>query len=224
MASISMIGLALTAIFTLKKNGIKSKLLSRKDLLVLTGLFLFLIPSFFYSSNIHYLLERIQIQIPFLILPLAFIFFKPLSNRQFMLIYYFFLLGIFIISLDAFINYLNNSEAINQLYLQSRVMPTIIKHHPTFSIMISFAVYVSYYLYKHQFYAFNKNERYAIAAMGVLLFTFLHIFSVRGGLLAMYVIILIEFYKFMFIKKQYKTGVLSLIFSITIGFSTFLLS
>lgn len=48
LASISMIGLALTAIFTLKKNGIKSKLLSRKDLLVLTGLFLFLIPSFFY--------------------------------------------------------------------------------------------------------------------------------------------------------------------------------
>ncbi len=224
LASISMIGLALTAILTLKLKGVKAKLLARKDLLVLSGLFLFLLPSIVYSDNIQYFFERLQIQLPFLILPLAFIFFKPLSNRQFMLVYYFFLIGVFIISLDAFINYLNNSEAINQMYLQSQVMPTIVSHHPTFSIMISFAIYVAYYLYKHQFYAFNKNERYAIAAIGILLFTFLHIFSVRSGLLAIYVLIFIEFYKFIFIKKQYKTGMLSLLFSFLIGFSTFMLS
>ena len=75
-----------------------------------------------------------------------------------MLVYYFFLIGVFIISLDAFVNYVNNSEVINQMYLQSQVMPTIVSHHPTFSIMITFAIYVAYYLYKHQFYAFNKNS------------------------------------------------------------------
>lgn len=224
LASISMIGLALTAIFTLKPKGVKAKLTARKDLLMLSGLFLFLLPSLFYSNNLNYFFERLQIQLPFLILPIAFVFFKPLSNRQFMLVYYFFLVGVFVISLDAFINYVNNSEAINQLYLQSQVMPTIVSHHPTFSIMIAFAIYVAYYLYKHQFYAFNKNERYAIAVIGILLFTFLHIFSVRSGLLAIYVLILIEFYKFIFIKKQYKTGVLSLFFSLLIGFTTFLLS
>lgn len=224
LASISMIGMALTAIMTLKTKGLKTKFIGRKDLLVLSGLFLFLLPSVFYSDNLDYFFERLQIQLPFLILPLAFIFFKPLSNRQFMLVYYFFLIGVFIISLDAFVNYVNNSEVINQMYLQSQVMPTIVSHHPTFSIMITFAIYVAYYLYKHQFYAFNKNERFVIATLGILLFTFLHIFSVRSGLLAIYVLILIEFYKFIFIKKQYKTGLLSLFFSLLIGFTTFLLS
>ena len=199
LASISMIGMAITAIMTLKLKGVKAKFTGRKDLFVLSGLFLFLIPSVFYSENLNYFFERLQIQLPFLILPLAFIFFKPLSNRQFMLVYYFFLIGVFIISLDAFVNYVNNSEVINQMYLQSQVMPTIVSHHPTFSIMIAFAIYVAYYLYKHQFYAFNKNERFVIATIGILLFTFLHIFSVRSGLLAIYLLIVIEFYKFIFI-------------------------
>jgi Ca2+/Na+ antiporter len=56
--------------------------------------FLILLPSYFYSTDTHYLFERWQIAIPFLVLPLAFVKIPRLSDKKHAFIYAFYFLSI----------------------------------------------------------------------------------------------------------------------------------
>lgn len=214
LLSIGMILMFLIPILSIRQNDFKKQLRNRKDLLVLTGVFLCVVPSGLYSQNMDYYVERLIMYLPFLLLPIAFVFLKPLSSRQFMFIYYYFLLLVFGISVQAFINYLMHPAQINELYLHSKVMPTITLNdsdeHVSFSLMLALAISIAYYLFRHQFYAFHRAERYLISIAGLFLFVFIHVFSVRGGILVLYALILMELYRMMFIRKQVKQAIVIL--------------
>ncbi len=207
LPSLSMIGITLLGLFYWfqKKEPIFSP--KTKPFLILTLCFWVLLPSYFYSDNLNYFNQKIQIALPFLLLPLAFIKIPVLSRLQYVRLLAFFLVGTFVISLAAFINYLANQESINQLYLESKVMPTLVSHHPTFSMMIVFAIYVSYYLSQEKEKIFIKNEKIAFLVMGLFLLVFIHIFSVRSGLLGLYLLFFIEILKLIFKRKQFKLAI-----------------
>ena len=125
---------------------------------------------------------------------------------------------------EAFINYVLNQEIVNQLYLESKVMPTLVSHHPTFSMMIVMAIFLCYYLINSQTLTQKKIQYYAVILVGIFLFIFIHIYSVRSGLLALYILILWELIQFIFIKKQVKKAIMSLFILLSIGALTLALS
>jgi len=217
LPSLSMVLLVLLGLSYWIKPIELSEKVDSKPFLVLIISYLILLPSFFYSNNLSYLMEKWQIAIPYLLLPLSFIKIPRLSSRRLFLLYEFYFLGILLICLVAFGYYLLNQEIINQLYLESRVMPTLLSHHPTLSLMIVFAIYVANWLYQKNLYYKLKSERMLFLVGGIFLFIFLHVFSVRSGLLAMYLIIIVELSKLIFQKRQFKTAFLAAVVLFVIG-------
>jgi O-antigen ligase len=99
-----------------------------------------------------------------------------------------------------------------------------VSHHPTFSMMIVMAIFLCYYLINSQTLTQKKIQYYAVILVGIFLFIFIHIYSVRSGLLALYILILWELIQFIFIKKQVKKAIMSLFILLSIGALTLALS
>jgi O-antigen ligase len=115
-----------------------------------------------------------------------------------------FILGVLITTIQALIFYYNNQAEVNQAYLESRVMPTMVGHHPTFSLMCAFSIYLLYNSFKNESVLFNKS---IIIFITIFLIIFLHIFSVRAGLFSFYGLVLLVFYEQILLKKQYVLSV-----------------
>ena len=224
LPSMSMIGITLLGLFYwLQKDETKIPT-NTSPYLLLTLCFWMLLPSYLYSDNVAYFYQKLQLALPFLLLPLAFSKIPVLPKIQYVRLLLFFVIGTFLISLYAFINYLTHQDLINQMYLESKVMPTLVSHHPTFSMMIVFAIYLSYYLYIEKELILFKNEKLVLIIMGLFLFVFIHIFSVRSGLLALYLLVGIEILKLIFKRKQIKLAIYIGASLLLLGLTTMYLS
>ena len=206
LPSISMIILCLLGIANFVQGNHHFNRKNFLPYLLLSASFLVIVPSVLYSSNLNYFAERAQILLPFLLLPLAFSTFPTLQKSTLHRYLALFVAWTFIVCLKAFIYYLFHQEEVNQLYLESKVMPTLVTHHPTFSMMIVMAIYICYYLLfktetDHQW---NPHFKKAMGVMGVFLYVFIHIYSVRSGLMALYALIALIFIQYIFLGKELK--------------------
>jgi O-antigen ligase len=182
------------------------------------------LPSVFYSDNTQFLFQKWQIAVPYLLLPLALEKIPIFSKTHFYRLYLLYFSSVFLICVFAFVNYLLNQAVINQMYLESKVMPTLVSHHPTFSLMIVFACYVGYYLFQQDGILLFKNEKKLLLVGGIFLFIFLHIFSVRSGLLALYALLFMELLRIAVQTKQVKKVLIAGLLFIVIGGATMFLS
>jgi O-antigen ligase len=191
---------------------------------ILSLTFWVLLPSVFYSDNTQFLFQKWQIAVPYLLLPLALVKIPIFSKTHFYRLYLLYFSSVFLICVFAFVNYLLNQAVINQMYLESKVMPTLVSHHPTFSLMIVFACYVGYYLFQQDGILLFKNEKKLLLVGGIFLFIFLHIFSVRSGLLALYALLFMELLRIAVQTKQVKKVLIAGLLFIVIGGATMFLS
>jgi len=195
--------------------------LHRKDMLILSMVLVSLFIGFFNSDNYSYIFQRIQIKLPFLILPLCASSFI-ISRKEFHRILFAFLLMTFFTSIYTFINYIIYFDHINASYLQSKVMPSPI-NHVRFSILSALATYTSYYLFKQNIKLF-RFERIVVLTIGVFLFIFTHIYSVRSGIIALYAMMFLEILVYIFKYKSYKKGFITFITIIISGILMFIFS
>ncbi|MGB1217045.1 MAG: O-antigen ligase family protein [Saprospiraceae bacterium] len=158
-----------------------------------------------YSSDMDYSLERLRIKLPFLILPLAFVRMPRLTERMYQNIHYIFLVLVSITSLGVLVNYLFHFEEINLLISQGQSLP-VPTNHIRFSLMVAFAVLVGFFLFRRK-YAFRFAwEKWLILGMSLFLLAFIHILSVRSGLVVFYIAMFILLLRFIFQTKRFLLG------------------
>jgi len=204
LPSIGMIGLFILSIVYLiiQKEFKINKLKAYGSLMFCFGM---LLPSYFYSDNTAYFLERLQINLPFLILPMCWVILPDLNLKQITICFAWFVFGVFLMALQSFVYYLFNQETVNELYLHSQVMPTLLTHHPTFSLMSAFAAYIAWQLFKEKTTLFGSEfEKYFWLIICVFLFVFTHIFSVRIGIIVLYALLILESLRFGILKGNLK--------------------
>lgn len=200
--SITMIGQLLSVLLLTHPKKLWNNFINNKAMALFSLSFLFLLLSFFYSDNLRYLGERLQIKIPILLYALIWPSIGVLSKQQFKIIFYS-LIGVCVISAGGILtNYALHFEEINQLYLQSKIMPGPI-NHIRYSLLIVFAICVIYYYIKQQ-YTGSKTEKKLLVAAALFLILFLHIYSVRSGLLTLYAVIAIGIINQVIATKNYK--------------------
>lgn len=217
---------------TMAISGIAYKLSSKKPLheqnkwvyFSLTLCFIILLPSWFYSENKEYLYERWQISLPFLILPLVWLIAPQFRLKDLYALYAFFLTCVSLLALHAFFFYLFHADAVNELYLHSQVMPTLVTHHPTFSLMCAFGVLVGWTLYTESFSFESAVHKYIWLGMALFLFVFVHVYSVRIGLLVLYTSIIAYLGGIIIRQKKVWEGLLALVAVLALGISILLLS
>lgn len=207
LVSISMIGLVVSIFIAYGPTEVFKRIANNKGLIVFATGFLFLFLSYFNSQDQAYYFNRLQIKLPLLLLPMAFAT-LDLSKRRYMSLLALHVLLTFTVAFITFGNYLINYDSINESYLKSKVMPTMI-NHVRFSIMMAMGCYLAYFLSRKRFVLKFPLERWVYAAISLLLFVFIHIYSVRSGLLAIYGIIITELIIYVVESKNYwKSAVL----------------
>ncbi|MFN7311924.1 MAG: O-antigen ligase family protein [Bacteroidota bacterium] len=209
-------------LFTQPKSILRN-LLSDKGLFIFCFGYLFLLSSFFYSNNYNYLFERLQIKIPLLIAPIIWASAPVFDLKRIRLVVFSFTGIIFITASGIILNYLMHYDAVNQMYLESKIMPGPI-NHIRFSLLVVFVIYMIFNHLKYNLNFKNTLETKLLATIGILLVIFLHVYSVRSGLLALYGIIGLTLFNHLIHTKNFKQITIAGFCIILIGLISFAVS
>jgi len=180
--------------------------ISNKAYLVVTLFFFLVFITGLYSSDFDYWLERLRIKLPFLLFPFAFASMSQMKQRDCLTILYFFLTLLFVSTLLVGFEYWKNYEVITDGLGKGRPIPTPV-NHIRYSLMIALGTVGGLVLWYRNFYWKKKWERWVILGMTLFLFFFIHVLSVRSGILVLYACLLFLSLRFAFLQKKYALGI-----------------
>ena len=125
---------------------------------------------------------------------------------------YLFIGFLLVTTIGSLFNYATNIESINTSYLHSKLIPfPFYINHVRLSLLLAIGIFTCYYLYTGDFYIRYTQEKKAVLAAGIFLIIFMHIYSVRSGMLGFYAVsLLLIVYTFIIQKKRYLQGLLLL--------------
>jgi O-antigen ligase len=205
VASQGMILLVVYVILTNPLTETFKNYIKDKQLLVLSIFFWIVLLSGIYSADTTGWLNWVRIKLPYLFLPIAFAGIKWLDTKRFTAILVAFAVIMTVSTASSMSYYITNFEGINNSFLWGHAIPVPFSHI-RFSLMLAFAVFVWFHLFRNKMYVFAEWEKYVQIIAGILCFIALHILSVRSGLVAVYSGILYLVLRFIFIKKNVLLG------------------
>lgn len=179
--------------------------IANKALLAITSIFFIVLLSGLYSENISYLMERLRIKLPFLLLPIAFAGLPKLTERQYFSLLYLLVIVMVISSVGVGVNYIANFDTINYNIGRSGSIPTPISHI-RYSLLLALSVFTGVFLYHKKFYLKFPAEKYLLLACALFLLIFMHILSVRSGLLGLYLACFALIVRYILGTKRYVIG------------------
>lgn len=172
--------------------------------------FLLYLLSGIYSENTTWLWNRLQLKLPFLVLPFGVLPLLNIKERyifQFLAVFQIFMAAICI---SILIWYGLHFEAMNLGYKQGKVLPTPIEHI-RFSLLAVLAIVSGIYLYVENYRMQFDWERKLYAVLSIFLFVFIHILAVRSGIVALYVTMVTIIIIYFVTAKKYLLGLGALV-------------
>lgn len=220
MMSIGMILIGLQ--FFLKEDLIDTLKIYYKDKVLFLWSFVFFIYliSGLYTEHLEKFWPKLIVKLPLLFMPLGFAALKEMPQKYFHHVLYAFVGWCLFTAITSVGLYVTNYEAITESYKYAKVIPNIFNmSHTRLSLMLVTAVFSAYYLFqKNYFLLYPKFEKYLIVFAGIFILCFIHLLSVRSGLLAFYASCFILALSNMILRKQYKRGAIILIIIIVMPF------
>lgn len=223
LLSVGMIALAVLSLITFRitrtsfKLGIDwaaikrmRKLLAYPPYAMLTLFFLVVLIGPLPTDDFTYWLARLRIKLPFLGLPLVFLGHPPLKQKAFWGLLYFLLVLMLLTAIGVSLNYVFNYEAVQEILKKGQPMPTP-RNHIRYSLILAFSIISGGYLYQQGYYWKYRWERLAILSITFSLLFFIHLLSVRSGLLALYMALGLLILRYMIIHRRYLYGGLTLV-------------
>lgn len=169
---------------------------------------LFFLPllSGLWSNDKHEWFEIMKIKLPFLLLPFAFAAPFQLQKERWERLAYFFILLVFSGTAWSMVVYLQNANVFNAGYLQANSIVTPLENDRIrFSLLVSLAA-----LLAGRMALQKKKFAYLWLTLLVWFAVFLHILSVRTGLLAFYIMLFAGGVFLLYSKSGFRKGLLLL--------------
>lgn len=223
--TLSMIGLAAAGVFNFTPSlrpGIRWQALKalltpwrQPAFFVMVLFFLITLIGAWDIQDAWYFKARLRVKLPYLLLPLLFIVLPPFSPRRRNTYLLFLLCLITATSIGVLINYGLNAEEINELIRKGKPMPTP-RNHIRYSLLVVMGIIAGGYLTVERFKWRFKAEHYWIKGMTVFLFIFLHILSVKTGLVVMYTTMLFIVFRYLLFSRFYKLAIAAIIVMIAL--------
>ncbi len=155
-----------------------------------------------YSTDFDYGWERIRLKVPFLVLPFAFYSLPRLRQRSYYGLFYFLVVVLFLTNIGIGINYLLHFEEINEGLQLGRSIPTP-RNHIRYSLLLCIGVLAGFILFYQRFHIRHKWESWLILGLTMFNFIFIHILSVRSGLMVLYCSMILGVIALVLIQKKY---------------------
>ena len=219
LLTISMIGLILFSIVIVQKKDNFFRVVFNKSILQKTADYktnfsILVIPLYFFivlfscwqtTEDYGYFMERLRIKLPFLVLPFAFLGMPKFNQKQVNNLLYFLLIILSVTSIGIGINYMLHFEEINMLLSKGHPMPTP-RNHIRFSLLLATGIVGGLYLIIQKYYLKCVAERYLIIVLTFFLFIFIHVLSVKSGILCLYFALGILGLRYIYNSKKYLLG------------------
>lgn len=185
----------------------------------LVAFFVWLAVSFFWSTDKDFYFVRLQKRAFYLLLPWSFYVLLPLRKKAFIIVLksYFWLMAVGV--LWSLVYYIFHFNKVQEIYLIGKVMFTP-SGHIRFSIMVVIAIVVGFYLMLNHF-LLQKNEKKITFLFSLLLIFYLHILSVRSGLLAFYTLTAVMSLIYFFKAKKYAFSLAILLILISLPITAY---
>ncbi len=229
MSSLSMISLIVLSIFQLNEkriifrkelaNNFKNYIQNAAWMALTIPFFLVLFTAIYSTEDSNYLLERLRIKIPFLLLPFAFYSIPSFSQKQFYRILYIFIILILFTAIGVLINYGIHFEEIQVLIGQGQAMPTP-TNHIRYSLLVSIAIISGIYLLFKRYNEEGVLVKWLLLSTAFL-FVFLHVLSVRSGLAVMYISLFLLICFYIIYYKKIIIGTVFLVILLVIPFAAY---
>lgn len=175
---------------------------SNLPILAVTLFFLAFILLFPFAPNYQDAFEQLWSKLPWLIIPLS-IAALPQSNRNFIDFNVAFLILIIVVSGGVvLINYYSNYSYYTEQIAVAKNIPTPL-NHIRYSLMVAFSGIASLFYFLKKDTKISSYDTIFFGISALFLFVFLHILSVRSGLIAYYGAILYLLIYFAFQSKKW---------------------
>lgn len=158
-----------------------------------------------YDSNTAGWLSKVQIRLPFLVMPLVFTALHPLSVKAYRGIFAVLIGMMLLAATGVIINYYTHADEIHAMLNVSGHIPTPI-HHIRFSLLLALAALASLVFSAEQFRFKFSWEPWLWLLLGLAQVLMLHILSVRSGLLAFYVALLALALRMIILHRRWYLG------------------
>lgn len=166
-----------------------------------------------WSGDREQWLATLQIKLPLVFLPLAFAGSFSISEKQWDVLAYFFLLLISGATVWCLAKYLPNTAIVNEAYLKAKTIITPLENdHVRFSWLVTIGILLATWLFIRE-RGLKKSRAYIFLAVTIWLIVFQHILATRTGLLSLYLIAIL-FAVWTIVKNvkwQYGLGLLILV-------------
>ena len=164
--------------------------------------FFLVLVSAFWSSDFPYTLERLRIKLPFLVLPWAIAGMPRLNRREYHFILFFLVILMTVACLYVGLNYLFHFHEINEMISKGKPIPTP-SNHIRFSLVLCFSILSGILLITERFFIRFRGERWIVAGLTFFLLVFIHILSVRSGLVVLYLALLAWLLRYMMATRRW---------------------
>lgn len=159
-----------------------------------------------WSADSTFWLNKTLQKLPLILLPLAFAVWRP-DRRT----YHFLLLALFammvLVSAGVLINFAMHYREVVDNYLHAKTIATPF-NHIRYSLLAAFTVGAGIYLYLDRDSLPWKWARPVLLAGTFFLFVFLHILSVRSGLLAVYLVLVYVVLRYIILYRKWAIGMI----------------
>ncbi|MCI1188805.1 O-antigen ligase family protein [Hymenobacter sp. DH14] len=135
------------------------------------------------AANLDDYWKDVVMQLPLLLLPLAFWLLPPMPGRHLRWLWLLLIIITLLAAIGATANYLLDFSRINEVYLHSKVMPTE-PDHIRFSLLVTLAIAAGILLLAHK--AVQQLWQPWLIGAVVILTLFLHLLAVRSGEMTFY--------------------------------------
>jgi len=186
-----------------------------KPFVIISALLLLYLISGLNSIDKGSWIRRIDNNLIYLVLPLAFALNAPIKKSYLKSILYFFFWCTFFVTVATLLDYYLNFDEANTNYLVGKTIQTPISH-PRFSMFITGSILCGFFLWKERFTWGIPFERVFIAIAFLFQVLFLHILAVRTGIFSFYLITLFAIFYYLFRRGRLKAGVALLLVAFTL--------
>ena len=150
------------------------------------------------------------VRIPFLVLPWAFANLPRLTQRQLQLVLYVLVWALAVICIGASVNFALHFDDIMVGIGRGQSIP-VPRNHIRFSLILATGILAGGWLWAKGFYWHWRWERKAFGAAVIFLFLFIHVLSVRSGIMGLYAALLFSIARFVWRTRRWGIGLIALI-------------
>ena len=199
-------------IFLLGEEWMNNLKKNYKSLLTISfsGIFIIYLVSIFNSENLNEYFKVFKNKIPYLFIGFSIVTTGKIDKKPLKITQYVFIVCAVLSSFWSYLQYYKNIDYYSHLYTKGEVIPTLI-HHISFSLLLCIAVV---FILQHLLEAVSKFEKITYCLLLFWLVYYIHILSVRSGIVFLYLSILLFVLHILFTqkKKWFAAGLLLFIF------------